>query len=159
MSLKSWSKKIEKKIQFQPIKGKKYLLEKGGYIADKRITSTALLCCFAFLFYMAAFVFHFDLTPKIYVSCPASGGPCENPYYLGGFIKPGCSGLMCNSPKFSNEAICHYDWCNWKMLPAGFEGGEKPPWIALHYDLIIGLIICVAFLLNHFLYNNHEVKQ
>jgi len=115
-----------------------------GYIFDKIIFNAGMIIIFIFLFIIMANM-GFDFGTQIYFNCPNTTniGICENPFY---------EGHLNHLPdKYTKK--CVYDWCNEPYLPAGFEFGEKPPFIyrlALPFAIFV---LILSFVANHLIHN------
>lgn len=127
---------IHGKSIFNPIEGKRWLVEsKDHYRVDKRIV-IAYLAILVGVFLYTAYQNNFDFSQHYYFNCQV--GPCENHFY----------------------GKCSMDWCSEKVLPSGFVYGEPPPYMSENFGVIALLLGIVVIISNHFVHNrNYEMKE
>ena len=112
----------------------------NGYVLNRSVFRWLLLSL-AVVVLVSVGVEGFDFKPKYYMECRADAfsGFCSNPY----FEVEGCP--------FS-EAVCSME-----RLPSGFSVGEKPSQWLKWLPLLMGFLILLAVVFNHFEFNRGEV--
>lgn len=100
----------------------------------------------------------FSLEEKYYYKCPenARGGLCENPFYKGCLYGNCPLGLDLDYSDYPEE---FESISNMSLLPAGFEIGEKPPYLAENFGEITALLLVLGVIINHFLHNRDFNKS
>lgn len=125
--------------------------EIAGYRFRKAIFRYAVgLMFLLFVLVLASTGFSFE--PKVYFSCPldAPGGYCENPFYKECLHNPSSCPFNIDYPELAPEFERISDQYK---LPAGFSVGTPPPFLVKNFGAFVSLIILMAFVINHLLYN------
>ena len=79
-------------------------------------------------------VHNFDYSRNLYIHC-SSKDVCENPLYK---VYPQCESVgLCDNP----------------TVPSGFTLGNPPPFFLQYWGSFCLLIVLIAFLVNHLLFN------
>ena len=110
------------------------------YYFNKWIFRGAILFIFILFIYSLATI---GLTNKVYVHCPENAGFCHNPFYKN------CDLLRGKDP----SVLQALRYCNESRLFQGTTIGEPPTWFMKNNFLLVGIILFIAFAINHFLYN------
>jgi len=87
--------------------------------------------------------------------CPATGSPCENPFWYcmqGPFVSTKIMGQSYDCEGV--EVVCaeHPEFCYGEWLAPGEVRGNKPSEFSQSFTLIMWLILGFAFVVNHILY-------
>lgn len=134
----------EKFIEY--LVGGKRFTDLGGYLFDKLIFGIYILI--VLLLFVCVFI--------------ASGSYRSNHiHYVCDSKSIGLS--YCEQPFFMNYPLCEKMWlgaCDQKFVPDGFEFGDPAPWIVRSWGMILGVLLFVAFVVNHFVHNkNFKFKK
>lgn len=93
-----------------------------------------------------------------YVSCPINEPVCVNPFYV-------CPQTMlfgddCISNINLPKGVCNYGYCDKPFLTGGESYGVNPPFWLKHGVSLLFIILGLAFLVNHGMYEtNKELKK
>ena len=126
--------------------------EIAGYRFRKSIFRYAVMLMVLLLFFAWADA-DFSLERRLYFECPldAQGGLCENPFYKMCIYEPLTCPFAVDYPELPPA---FEDISDQATLPAGFKVGEPAPFFVKNFGTFIGILIVLAFVVNHFLYNS-----
>lgn len=122
------------------------------YHFEKAIFRIGIICIA--LIFFAGFAAEGFSTKFTYLHCPEdSRSWCFNPLYK--YCEGSCNPetLPYNNYLNSSSASSALDITEMAWLPPGFTYGHKPNFVIREPFFIAGLIVAIAFLTNHLLYN------
>lgn len=121
----------------------------GTYKIDRYIFNAAIILVFVFLF----FIVHNNNYDLDYFHCPGnSQGNIEGSRIMLKDFKPEVLEFGCKNPFYKNS------WKNEEYLPPG-DYGNRPGALFKSAGYVSGLIVFLALLLNHLLYNKRKFKE
>jgi len=124
-------------------------ISKGRYKFNKLVFNIMILLMLLIVFFVwAEYDFENIKKPHIYLACNEPNLVCENEFYD-----------LCNPN--SHEFVAYQDVCNDlepelyanEFLRKGDSVGHKPSWLAKNTSDLFFYLLCLAILLNHFLFN------
>lgn len=93
-----------------------------------------IISFFVVSFLLLGVVAYLDgVKPKLYVSCPLGGTPCENP--------------------LKELSDCEEWFCELDFLAPGQSYGEATSWLGRNYSLLVSLLFILVLLVNHIVFN------
>ena len=116
-----------------------------SYVFNKWIFRSVVIALII-LFFVVLLESGFDFSDKVYAKCELDVIRCENPFY------EQCD-VLYNLRGNDSSVIFARSLCNDKFLLGSVVVGEPPSWLARNNFYIVMLLIFIAFLVNHLLYN------